>query len=192
MRLISFGSYRLGVHAPNADLDLLTLCPPHVSREEFFSSLVERLVGDERCHSVHPIPGAYTPVIKFYMDDIPIDMLFVRLVDGKKLGLDHDHGVDASDASDSSTENLRNEFQIEDEMLKGLDDASSRSLNGVRVAQYLLELIPDKKAFRIVLKTVKQWAHVHGLYSNVLGFLGGVNWAILVAWVCKVRTEWWF
>ena len=74
-------------------------------------------------------------------------------------------------------------------MLQGLDEASVRSLNGVRVAQYLLDIIPDEENFRKVLKTVKQWACVHGLYSNVLGFLGGINWAILVAWVCQVRNK---
>jgi hypothetical protein len=142
------------------------------------------------------------------MDGIPIDMLFVRLVDGKRLGSRdvsdaptpaiapaEDANVDSdsasASASDSSTENRRREFQIEDDMLQGLDGPSSRSLNGVRVAQYLLKIIPNQKSFRIVLKTVKEWAQVHGLYSNVLGFLGGVNWAILVAWVCKVRNKMW-
>ena len=210
VRLISFGSYRLGVHAPDADLDLLVLAPPHVTREDFFSSLVNKLGQDDRCNSIHPIPGAYTPVIKFYMDGIPIDMLFVRLVDGKRLGsrdvsdaptpaiapaedanVDSDSASASASASDSSTENRRREFQIEDDMLQGLDGPSSRSLNGVRVAQYLLKIIPNQKSFRIVLKTVKEWAQVHGLYSNVLGFLGGVNWAILVAWVCKVRNKMW-
>jgi poly(A) polymerase len=165
---------------------LLALCPPHVSREDFFSSLVQKLGEDDRCHSIHPIPGAYTPVIKFYMDGIPIDMLFVRLANGDRL----EKGLESSNSdSDESLENRKNEFQIEDDMLFGLDGPSSRSLNGVRVAQFLLQIIPNLKSFRIVLKTVKAWAEVHGLYSNVLGFLGGVNWAILVAWVCKVSSK---
>jgi len=78
----------------------------------------------------------------------------------------------------------RIEFEIDDSMLIGLDEPSVRSLNGVRVAQYLLTLVPNLTNFRLVLRTVKAWALVHGLYSNVLGFLGGINWAILVSYIC--------
>ena len=79
------------------------------------------------------------------------------------------------------------EFTIDDVDLIGMDDAEMRSLNGSRVAQMLLELVPNQEHYRVVLRAVKEWALVHGLYSNVLGFLGGVNWAILVAHVCMVR-----
>jgi len=274
-RLISFGSYRLGVHSPSADLDLLAVCPPHISRETFFSSFVDILNNDERATSIHPISGAFTPVLKFYMDGIPIDMLFVQLENGAKLQLqlqlpqkrtllnssqplvadatawtssrkesmksgdDGDKAGDGEDDGDGVTcgtsassvssssiaaedqfveggvetilcsnapvstststpisESVsasastiatlsRDEFQVDDTMLQGLDEKGVRSLNGARVAQYLLAIIPDPEKYRTVLKTVKQWAVVHGLYSNVLGFLGGINWAILVAWVCK-------
>jgi len=36
--LLSFGSYRLGVHTPDADVDCLVLAPPHVTRDDFFGS----------------------------------------------------------------------------------------------------------------------------------------------------------
>ena len=32
---------------------------------------------------------------------------------------------------------------------------------------------------------IQEWAVVNGIYSTVLGFLGGINYAILVAWVCQ-------
>jgi len=156
---------------------------------------VETLRKDTRCSKIHPIAGAYTPVIKFYLDGVAIDLLFVKLVHtgtGDNDGNDGNDGNGNSniDSSNDSEATEEEEFQIKDSMLRGLDEPSSRSLNGVRVAQYLWNVIPSiqHETFRVVLKTVKEWATVHGLYSNVLGFLGGVNWAILVAWVCTVST----
>lgn len=194
VRLISFGSFRLGVHSPQSDVDILALCPPQITRNDFFSSFVEILRENQHVKGVHPIPSAFTPVIKFIMRDIKVDLLFVRLIDGEKLlnaDSNQNDAVNEMPNKDSLVvlESQRFEFELDDSMLVGLDEPSVRSLNGVRVAQFLLNIIPDKVNYCIVLRTVKQWASVHGLYSNVLGFLGGINWALLVAWVCVVSSQ---
>ena len=203
VKLVSFGSFRLGVHSHASDLDLLAVCPSIVTREDFFTSLVDTLKLNKSVKELHPIPQAYTPVIKFKMNDLQIDLLHVSL---SSVHVDHllyensgtSADVDASTQTDmnvddpSSEDKIRNkrkEFHLDDSMLIGLDEQSVRSLNGARVAQFLLDTIPNKSTFKIVLRAVKLWANVHGLYSNVLGFLGGINWAILVHFVCTVSFE---
>lgn len=63
---------------------------------------------------------------------------------------------------------------------------SVRCINGHRVAERILQLIPNPQTFRDTLRFVKCWANRRGIYSNILGFFGGITWALLVARVCQL------
>jgi poly(A) polymerase len=186
--VITFGSYRLGVHRADADLDLLAVVSSSatgLTRSHFFEQFVPLLQRQSCLSQVHPIPQAYTPVIRLVYDHtLSMDLVFSAVPSLRSslppwTSFPHrhdvlDHAHRAAVASSAS-----------------LDEASWRALNGARVSQCLVQIMTPPyspvpySTFQIVLRAVKEWASAVGVYSNVLGFLGGVNWAILTAHVIQ-------
>ncbi|NXI90297.1 PAPOG polymerase, partial [Psophia crepitans] len=164
-KIFTFGSYRLGVHTKGADIDAVCVAPRHVERSDFFQSFFEKLKHQKEIKNLRVIEDAYVPVVKFEFDGIEIDLVFARLT--------------VQSVSDNL--DLR-----DDSRLKSLDIRCIRSLNGCRVTDEILHLVPNKENFRLTLRAIKLWAKRRGIYSNMLGFLGGVSWAMLVARTCQL------
>ncbi|KAM6432582.1 poly(A) polymerase gamma-like [Rhynochetos jubatus] len=164
-KIFTFGSYRLGVHTKGADIDAVCVAPRHVERGDFFQSFVEKLQQQEKIKHLRAVEDAYVPVLKFQFDGIEIDLVFARLF-----------GQSVADNLD-----LR-----DDSHLRNLDIRCVRSLNGCRVTDEILRLVPNRENFRLALRAIKLWAKRRGIYSNMLGFLGGVSWAMLVARTCQL------
>ncbi|XP_033625951.1 poly(A) polymerase beta-like [Asterias rubens] len=164
-KIYTFGSYRLGVHTKGADIDTLCVAPRHVERTDFFTSFQEILRGMPEVKDLRAVEEAFVPVIKMVFDEIEMDVLFARL------------------ALQIIPENLD---LTDDSLLKNLDQKCVRSLNGCRVTDEILNLVPNKENFRLALRAIKLWAKKRGVYSNALGFLGGVSWAMLVARTCQL------
>ncbi|EDV21644.1 uncharacterized protein TRIADDRAFT_30173, partial [Trichoplax adhaerens] len=163
--VFTFGSYRLGVHTKGADIDALCVAPRHVDRTSFFASFVDLLKSQTEVTQITVVEDAFVPVIKMVFDGIEMDMLFARL------GL----------------QNIPENLDLLDlELLRNLDMKCVRSLNGCRVTDAILSLVPNADSFRTALRFIKLWAKRRGIYSNALGYLGGVSWAMLVARTCQL------
>ncbi|RDB20208.1 Poly(A) polymerase pla1 [Hypsizygus marmoreus] len=164
-KIFTFGSYRLGVHGPGSDIDTLCVVPKHVSREDFFEVFEPMLREAEGVMEVSGVPEAYVPIIKTKISGIPIDFLMARL----------------------ALSSIPDDLSLQDDnLLRNLDERCVRSLNGSRVTDEILRLVPNVQVFRDSLRCIKLWATRRAIYSNVNGFLGGVAWAMLVARICQL------
>ena len=104
-------------------------------------------------------------MIKFHFRGVRIDLLFARL----------------------STPRIPSTVDFTaDEILEELDPESMFSINGRRVADQTLKLVPNVEHFRVCLRVVKLWAKRRGVYNNMMGYLGGVHLSLLMARTCQL------
>lgn len=165
-KIFTFGSYQLGVHGPEADIDALCVGPFYISLEDdFFIVLYNMLRNTPGVSQVQCVKSANVPLMRFKFSGISIDLLYARL------------------ALRTIPENID---ILDERLLENLDDTSMKSLNGCRVTARILQLVPNIEAFRSTLRCIKFWAKQRGVYSHIFGFLGGVHWAILVAHICQL------
>lgn len=164
-KIFTYGSFRLGVYGPGSDIDTLMVVPKHVTREDFFGTFEQTLRTLPEVTELASVPDAYVPIIKLKFSGISIDLIFARL----------------------PLPQIKIDLTLEDStILKNLDDATVRSLNGQRVTDEILRLVPNTGVFKHALRTIKLWAQRRAIYSNIMGFPGGVAWAMLVARVCQL------
>lgn len=153
MELYPFGSYALGVQSPQSDIDVL-MCSDF-PRKYIFQDLGKVLELHPDLANYSLVTEAFTPVIKFTLEGIDIDLIYSQV-------------PDPSDLSNPGK----------------LSSKDNNSLNGYRVNNAILNIVPNLEAFRITLRFIKLWAKNRFIYSNIMGYLGGISWAILVSHVC--------
>ena len=156
-RVLPIGSYKLGVHSPESDIDLVCLAPLRYTRQEFQQDFYPRLQSLPEAHYCSGIFRAKVPLIKLIMRGIRIDLQYAN--------------------TDQDISSFRPEL---------LDEATLLGLNAYKNNEMLLGLVPSVDHFRALLRCVRVWAKKRGLYSGILGFLGGAAWSILCAKICML------
>ena len=173
-KLLPLGSCALGAPGPSSDVDCVAVVPYFVNRQAFFAAdgLSARLQRDLKgldVGSLHPVPAAFVPVIKFVVDNVPVDLLLARL----------------------RLPQIPATLSAEDPGLlaRCMEEADVHSLNGARVAGAILRRVPDQARFRTTLRAVKLWARRRGLDQQSCGYPGGVGWALLTARICQLHPN---
>ncbi|KAK4236821.1 Poly(A) polymerase central domain-containing protein [Achaetomium macrosporum] len=173
-RVFTYGSYRLGVYGPGSDMDTLVVAPKYVTVEQYFRIFPELLVEmapPGAITDLTPVPEAFVPIIKFEFSGISIDLIFCSIQTLKQLPAD------------------RNWSLADNNLLRGLSENEVRSLNGTRVTDEILSLVPEPATFKLALRAIKLWAQRKAIYANIMGYPGGVAWAMLVARVCQLYPK---
>ena len=63
-KVVTYGSFRLGVVDRDSDLDLLAVVPRHVTRDDFFQEFYMHLAKRAEVSELRALSKAYVPVIK--------------------------------------------------------------------------------------------------------------------------------
>jgi len=166
--VLTYGSCKLEAADKDADMDLICVAPSYISRENFFDGMYNKLMKHEHVKELRRLPDVFVPVIKFKFKETEVDFTFARL---------------------NRTVPEKEEKLMEELFTESLDDRCLRSLNGYRATCEILNLVPDVRVFQQSLRGIKLWGKMNGLYGNILGYLGGASWAILVARTCQEQAK---
>ncbi|GKV37891.1 hypothetical protein SLEP1_g45860 [Rubroshorea leprosula] len=167
--ILTYGSYGLGVHGSDSDIDALCVGPVFATMaEDFFIVLHNMLKGREGLSEIHCVKDVKVPLMRFKLDGISIDLPYAQL---KVLSVPEDVDI------------------LNPCFLSDIDETSWKSLSGIRVNKRIHQLVPNLENFQSLLRCIKFWATRRGVYGNLNGFLGGVHLAILTAFVCQCHPN---
>ncbi|CAN6219992.1 unnamed protein product [Urochloa humidicola] len=163
--VLTYGSYTLGAHGPESDIDALCVGPCIATLQyHFFVVLRQILEGRPEVSEVQTVECAKIPLMRFRFSGVAVDFTYAQLP-----------VVDASKAINTFSPQL----------LPKIDERSWRSLSGVRVNEQIVQLVPNAEKFQALLRCLKLWARRRGLHCHYLGFFAGIHLAILAAYVCR-------
>ena len=151
-KVVTSGSYPLGVYNSGSDIDVAAVCANHVTRDDFFTLMEQKLKDCEDAKNVHYIRDAFVPIIDVEFMGISIDLSFVRLkllYIPEGLNLNDPRMVTYYGDKRDILPNGREKDERKD---------NANNANGSRVAEYLRSHIKNLESFRSALRFIKFWA----------------------------------
>ncbi|KAF3328529.1 poly(A) polymerase PAPalpha isoform X1 [Carex littledalei] len=119
-KIFTFGSYHIGVHGPGANIDTLCVGPWYATRE-----LHNMLAAMPEVAELHPVPDAHVPIMKF------------KFTGGVQLTLCKSGLISCSRSAPAKI-CINIVYTPEN-----VDEETARSLNGCRVTDLILGLVPN-------------------------------------------------
>lgn len=162
----AFGSYFLQVDEFADPIDTICIGPSFVDHEHgFFKIFHDKMCQMNEVTRLKSVRNTNVPFMEFKLDGVPIKIVYASLP----------YSV------------IPFNFDLHQANVLSMDDVSRNSFDACRVTNEIYRLVPCNKTFTIALRTVKIWAKSRGLLSNVIGFLGDCDWAILVGRICQAH-----
>lgn len=133
-KVFTSGSYRLGFNEKAMDLDICCVAPRMVTRHDFFDSLKAILEDHDSVENLSSIESAAVPMIAFEYDGVDIDLLFATV----------------------PLESIPRDWDINDDnVLRGVDVGTEKSLNGPRVTNLIERLVPNFDSFLQLVRATR-------------------------------------
>ena len=119
----------------------MIVAPKDVTIEDFFKwfpHTLEKMSAPGSIEELTRVEDSYVPIITFKYCGIHIDLAFVTLL----------------------VPSVPMNFDLKDNnLLRGLEERAIRIVNGPKVTDEILELVPQPKTFRTALRAIKLWAN---------------------------------
>lgn len=167
------GSYRMGTHAADGDIDCVIVTDASISRSAVFSGFAGYLAQTPGIDDLQVLAGARVPLLGFTLDGQEFDVMTCHLREAV---------LPPRDALLSSYE-----------WMNGLDEASVLSFNGPRLTELLLHTFCSSahgvaQEALVAIRFLRHWAKARGVYSNKAGFFGGVNLSLMVLYATQTSA----
>jgi poly(A) polymerase Pap1 len=148
----------LGVVDAKSDIDMVVVTSSqNGNRSDLMTKIHDAFKDHPEILELQHIDQARIPLISFICRDVDFDITLAVVVGDPQTDINNLHGV---------------------------DEANELSLGGPKHTEYILSHVINKKIFAEALAKVRVWAKSRALYGSKFGFLGGVSWAIMTAFIC--------